>query len=315
MKLDFSDIKVLLIGDFMIDHYIMGTSNRVSPEAPVPVVTPEKEYSIPGGAGNVAMNLSSMGADVTCLGAIGDDIWGKKLLSILENEGINISGIKIIQNHLTTLKQRIYSDGKQVARLDTEKIINWEIDEDVTDIVKNYDIIILSDYNKGVLHNPELFLTLISVNQLSDENRLKSIIVDPKKDDFNHYHGVNIITPNLDELQKATKMKIDDNQSIIKACKKLIEEYCIEYVVAKKGDKGITIVGEHNFVKHIKPHTVENPDVTGAGDTVIAALSIAYAQTKDIELSAKVANAAAAIVVGKTGTATVTIDEIKKFEL
>ena len=312
MNLDFSEIKVLVIGDFMIDHYIMGESNRMSPEAPVPVVVPKEEYSIPGGAGNVAMNLKLMGADVTCVGCIGNDIWGEKLLSILKNEGINTE-IEIINDHPTTLKQRIYSDSKQVARLDTEKIINWEIDKDTTDIVENYDVLILSDYNKGVLHNPDLLLTLIDVSQLSPNNRLESIIVDPKKDDFNHYHGVNIITPNLDELQKATKMKIDNNESIIKACKKLIEEYCIEYIVAKKGAKGITIVGRDNFVKHIKPHNVENPDVTGAGDTVIAALSIAYAKTNDIEFSAKFANTAAAIAVSKAGTATVTIDEINKY--
>ena len=313
MNLDFSDIKVLVIGDFMIDHYIIGESNRMSPEAPVPVVVPKEEYSIPGGAGNVAMNLKLMGADVTCVGCIGNDIWGEKLLSILKNQGINTEKIEIIDDHPTTLKQRIYSDGKQVARLDTEKIINWEIDEDTTDIAENYDVLILSDYNKGVLHNPNLFLTLIDVSQLSPDNRLESIIVDPKKDDFSHYDGVNIITPNLDELQKATKMKIDDNESILKACKKLIEEYGIEYIVAKKGDKGITIVGEDNFVKHIKPHTVENPDVTGAGDTVISALSIAYAKTNDIEFSAKFANAAAAIAVSKAGTASVTFDEINNY--
>ena len=312
MNLDFSDIKVLVIGDFMIDHYIMGESNRMSPEAPVPVVVPKEEFSIPGGAGNVAMNLKLMGADVTCVGCIGNDIWGEKLLSILKNEGINTERIEIIDDHPTTLKQRIYSDGKQVARLDTEKIINWEIDDFTTDIAENYDVMILSDYNKGVLHNSDLFLTLISVSQLSPDNRLETIIVDPKKDDFYHYNGVNIITPNLDELHKATKMKIDDNESIIKACKKLIEEYCIEYVVAKKGDEGITVVGEDNFVKHIKPHTVENPDVTGAGDTVIAALSIAYAKTNDIEFSAKYANAAAAIAVDKTGTASVSTKEIEK---
>ena len=311
MNLDFSNIKVLVIGDFMIDHYIIGESNRMSPEAPVPVVVPKEEYSIPGGAGNVAMNLKLMGADVSCAGCIGNDIWGEKLLSILKNEGINTERIEIIDDHPTTLKQRIYSDGKQVARLDTEKIINWEIDDFTTDIAENYDVMILSDYNKGVLHNSDLFLTLISASQLSPDNRLETIIVDPKKDDFYHYEGVNIITPNLYELQKATKMKIDDNESIIKACRKLIEEYSIEYVVAKKGDKGITVVGEDNFVKHIKPHTVENPDVTGAGDTVIAALSIAYAKTNDIEFSAKFANAAAAIAVDKTGTASVSTKEIE----
>ena len=155
MNLDFSDIKVLVIGDFMIDHYIIGESNRMSPEAPVPVVVPKEEYSIPGGAGNVAMNLKLMGADVTCVGCIGNDIWGEKLLSILKNQGINTEKIEIIDDHPTTLKQRIYSDGKQVARLDTEKIINWEIDEDTTYIAENYDVLILSDYNLSLIHISE----------------------------------------------------------------------------------------------------------------------------------------------------------------
>ena len=299
MNLDFSDIKVLLIGDFMIDHYITGSSNRMSPEALVPVVIPKQDYSIPGGAGNVAMNLSLLGANVTCLGCAGNDIWGKKLLSILKNEGIKTEGIELIDDHPTTLKQRIYSDGKQVARLDTEKIINWQPNAEVQ---QNYDIIILSDYNKGVLSN--LWF---------DINNLENVIVDPKKDSFNHYRGANIITPNLNELKKASNIDIKDDKSIVDACNQLIKENNFNYIVAKKGDQGMTIIGKDNFVKHIKAHTVENPDVTGAGDTVISTLSLAYAQTKDIELSAKIANAAAAIVVGKPGTATLTIDEINNY--
>ena len=299
MNLDFSDIKVLLIGDFMIDHYIIGTSNRISPEAPVPVVIPEKDYSIPGGAGNVAMNLSLLGANVTCVGCAGNDIWGKKLLSILKNEGIKTEGIELIDDHPTTLKQRIYSDGKQVARLDTEKIINWQPNAEVQ---QNYDIIILSDYNKGVLNN--LWFNI---------NNLENVIVDPKKDSFNHYKGANIITPNLNELKKASNIDIKDDKSIVDACKQLIKENNFNYIVVKKGDQGMTIVGANNFVKHIQAHSVDKPDVTGAGDTVISVLSLAYAQTKDIELSAKIANAAAAIVVGKIGTATVTIEEINNY--
>ena len=299
MNLDFSDIKVLLIGDFMIDHYIIGTSNRISPEAPVPVVIPKKDYSIPGGAGNVAMNLSLLGANVMCVGCIGNDIWGEKLLSILKNEGIKTEGIELIDAHPTTLKQRIYSDGKQVARLDTEKIINWQPN---SELQQNYDIIILSDYNKGVLNN--LWF---------DISNLDNVIVDPKKDSFNHYRGANIITPNLNELKKASNIDIKDDKSIVDACNQLIKENNFQYIVAKKGNQGMTIVGADNFVKHIKAHAVENPDVTGAGDTVISALSLAYAQTKDIELSAKIANTAAAIVVGKIGTATVTIEEINNY--
>ena len=301
MNLDFSDIKVLLIGDFMVDHYIIGTSNRMSPEAPVPVVTPEKEYSIPGGAGNVAMNLCLMEADVTCIGCIGNDSWGKKLISILENEGINIENIEIIDNHPTTLKQRIYSDNKQVARLDTEKIIDWQSSPSIN---QSYDIIILSDYNKGVLNN--LWF---------DINNLDNVIVDPKKDSFSHYKGSKIITPNLNELQKVSNIDVNNDKSIVNTCNKLIKENNFEYIIAKKGNKGMTIVGKDNFLKHIEAHNVENPDVTGAGDTVIAALSISYAQTHDIEFSAKFANAAAAVVVGKNGTATATIQEIQELLL
>ena len=309
MNLDFSDIKVLLIGDFMIDHYIFGTSTRMSPEAPVPVIIPEKEYSIPGGAGNVAMNLAALGADITCLGCVGNDIWGKSLLSILENKGIKTEKIEIIDNYPTTLKQRIYLDDKQVTRLDTEKIINWKLDDiDTRNLVKKYDIMILSDYNKGVL-NFESFLINI---ERSYESRLKHIIVDPRKDDFSYYTGANIITPNLNELAKATTIKIPSNQSIVAACKHLSGNLTFEYIVAKKGDKGMIVVGKDNFIKHIDAHFVSTPDVTGAGDTVISALSLAYAQTNDIEFACNIANAAAAIAVRKPGTNTVTIKEIKE---
>ena len=300
MKLDFSDITILLVGDFMIDHYIMGTSNRLSPEAPVPVIVPEKEYSIPGGAGNVAMNLRAMGANVICLGVVGDDIWGKKLLSILSNEGINISGIETIKNHPTTLKQRIYSNERQVARLDTEKTVDWS-PKVSPNILDSCHACILSDYNKGVVNNIKLDIDIL--------------IVDPKKDDFSKYRNANIITPNLNELQRATKIPIKDNQSIIDACNELIKKHNFNYIVTKKGERGITIVGKNNFVSHIGAYLVDNPDVTGAGDTVVAALSLAYAQTKDIELSGKISNAAAAVVVKKPGTATTSINEIEELLL
>jgi rfaE bifunctional protein kinase chain/domain len=296
MNLDFSDIKVLLIGDFMIDHYIMGISSRMSPEAPVPVVVKKEEYSMPGGAGNVAMNLSSMGANVTCVGIVGNDNWGQKLLLILKNHDINVDYINRIDNHITTLKQRIYANAKQVARIDQEKYFEWNSPESFD--YTSYDVIILSDYNKGVINN---------INISGD-----LVIVDPKKDNFSLYKNAHIITPNLNELQQASRIKIKDDQSIIEACNDLIQKNNFNYVVVKKGNKGMTIVGKDNFVKHISAQFVENPDVTGAGDTVVSVLSIAYAQTQDIEMSAKIANAAAAIVVAKPGTAMVTVDELKK---
>ena len=217
----------------------------------------------------------------------------------LKNHYINTDYINRVDNHTTTLKQRIYSNGKQVVRIDQEKYFEWNPPESFEYI--DYDAIILSDYNKGVINNTNINGDLI--------------IADPKKDNFSVYKNAHIITPNLNELQQASRIKIKDDESVVDACNNLIEKNNFDYVVAKKGNKGMTIVGKNNFVKHIAAEFVENPDVTGAGDTVISVLSIAYAQTQDIEMSAKIANAAAAIVVGKPGTAMVTVDELEKSSL
>tara|TARA_Y100001980_G_C14550446_1_gene332975 strand:- start:1987 stop:2895 length:909 start_codon:yes stop_codon:yes gene_type:complete len=297
LKLDFSNIKILLIGDFMIDYYLMGVSSRMSPEAPVPVLNIENDYSIPGGAGNVAMNLSKLGANVACYGVIGDDLLGENLISILKSEGINVDGIVKINNHPTTTKQRIYSNGKQVVRIDKEKILTsykFEVNK-----IDDFHACIFSDYNKGV------------VNTINLDKEI--IVVDPKKSDFSEYKNAKIITPNLEELRKASKIKIIDDDSVVKACKILIDENNFEYIIAKKGSEGMTIVGKNNLVKHIPANYIKNPDVTGAGDTVISAFTLAYAKTKDIVFSCNFANNAAAAVVSKIGTATVTIDEINNY--
>ena len=303
MNLDFSDIKVLVVGDFMIDHYIMGESNRVSPEAPVPVVVPTEEFSIPGGAGNVAMNISTLGSEVTCLGVIGNDIFGKELIKIFNENNISSKYIETIENYSTTVKQRIYCNGIQVARVDKEEPVNWNPNQSENSLdFSDYDVVILSDYDKGVLVKP-WFLKPKNTN----------VLLDPKSGYEHLFMHSNIITPNLNELKKISGMNINNDDSIVNACNKLMKENTFDYIIAKKGDKGMTIVGNQNFIKHIDPNRVDNPDVTGAGDTVIAALSIAYAKTNDIEFSAKFANVAAAIAVDKTGTASVTIDEINNY--
>ena len=302
MNLDFSDIKVLLIGDFMIDHYVIGNSNRMSPEAPVPVVIPENEYFIPGGAGNVAMNLSKMGSKVTCMGAVGHDTFGESLVKELNKNNVNTEFIEVIPDHITTLKQRIYCNGTQIARVDKEKLLRLSPNSLKKINYTDYDIIILSDYNKGTLMLPWFF-----------KPKGINVILDPKNKSWEHlFIHSNIITPNINELEVLSEIAISNNDSILIACNKLIEEKNFDYVIAKKGDQGITIVGKQKFVKNIDPFNVENPDVTGAGDTVIAALSVAYAKTNDIEFSSKFANAAAANVVGKVGTAAANIRQIKE---
>ena len=310
MNLDFSSVEVLLVGDLMIDHYIMGTSNRMSPEAPVPVVVPQKEYSIPGGAANVAMNLSAMGANVTCLGVVGDDKWGINLINILNSNKINTSGIEIIKNHPTTIKKRIYSNKKQVVRLDIEEKIKWKPSRSTyDDIKKNYNIIIISDYDKGVIGKKSSIIKDLK-NKLIINTKVNKIYVDPKKADFRVYKGANIITPNLNELQRASGIKNLNDETVALACKKLIQEFNFDYVISKKGSKGMTIFGKNNLIKEISPRKVSNPDVTGAGDTVISVLSLTYYLLNDIERAARIANDAASKVVGKIGTATIKKKEV-----
>jgi rfaE bifunctional protein kinase chain/domain len=292
------DIKVLLIGDFMVDQYIFCSSTRMSPEAPVPVLKPYDEFIVPGGAGNVALNMSKLGAKVSCLGYIGSDSQGSELKKILNNERINTE--HLCQNgDLTTIKRRYYNNDKQVLRIDYENVLeDWC--PDISNInFDEYDVVILSDYNKGVLNNTWF-------SKIKNEN----IFVDPKKDDYSFYSNATIITPNLDELEKASKLIIDNNDTLVKVCQSIIEKTNLEYIIAKKGENGMTIVGKNGFISHIDGHQVNNPDVTGAGDTVIAALSLSYFKTKNIEKSAIIANAAAAIVVGKKGTSFATMEDI-----
>jgi len=294
----FQDIKVLLIGDFMVDQYIFCSSTRTSPEAPVPVLEPKDEFIVPGGAGNVALNISKLGASVSCLGYVGSDSHGSELKKILTNQKIDTE--HLYQNsELTTLKKRYYNNDKQVVRVDYEKVIeDWC--PDISNIkFDEYDVVILSDYNKGALNNKWF-------SNIKNEN----IFVDPKKDDFSFYSNAKIITPNLNELQKASKLRIDNNDTLIQACQSIIKKTNLEYIVAKKGENGMTVVGKNGFISHINPHKVNNPDVTGAGDTVIAALSLSFFKTKNIEKSAIIANAAAAVVVGKKGTSFATPEDI-----
>ncbi len=302
MKYNFNNLRVLLIGDLMIDHYTFGESKRISPEAPIPIITPKNIFSSLGGSGNVALNLSSLGANVDCLGFVGDDKWGDIIIKMLKENGIKTQLVQILKNHQTTLKKRVYLNDKQISRVDYEKIVNWTPNKISEINFENYDAIILSDYNKGVFNNPWL-----------EFSNLSNVFVDPKKDNFNYYKNSSIITPNEKELQKCSSTEIKNENDVIETCKNIILKHNINYVVAKRGKNGIIVVGKDNFVEIIKAHNVINPDVTGAGDTVIATLSLSYSKTKDIALSAQLANYAASIAVSKLGTANININDLNNY--
>lgn len=300
MSFDFKKLKVLVIGDLMIDNYIFGKSNRLSPEAPVPVIRPSRNYYTAGGAANVAMNISSLGAQVTCAGVIGDDDWGKKLLSLLKNENIDVQNIDIIPNFYTTLKQRIFLNETQIFRIDNENFL-----EKKCSFMKrnfdNFDVIILSDYNKGVL-----------TGRWFNKPEGSIVCLDPKKSLVNFNHS-DILTPNLSELAYLSKNKINSENDIVQSCKIILNKYNLEYIIAKRGSEGMTIVGNNNYVKHLKARFVKTADVTGAGDTVISSLSLAFAITKDIFQSAEFAINASALAVSKPGTSTITIQDINNY--
>lgn len=310
MKFNFSNVKALVVGDLMLDKYIFGKSNRLSPEAPVPVLLPIKKYSVPGGAANVAINLSSLNVMVTCLGIVGKDNIGKELIDQLNEKKINTEDIIKVKKIPTTLKERIYLNDKQILRIDEEKIINSvhneKLKKAILKIISTIDIIILSDYNKGVLNN-NIIDFIVS---LASEYKTP-VIVDPKKNDFSFYKGADIITPNFKEFSIASSLKKNSQKMIVQHAEKLIKKNKLKFIVITRGSKGMLIVGE-NYSKNFTAKNIEFPDVTGAGDTVVAILSILYALTKNIEFSVEIANEAAAYVVSKPGTSYTPFHDFKK---
>ena len=300
MNFNFQSIKVLVVGDLMIDNYIMGSSSRLSPEAPVPVIIPNNNYSIAGGAANVAMNMSSLGAQVSCAGVVGDDSWGEKLLSILNKEGIDCKNIDIIKNFNTTLKQRIFSNDEQIARIDNEENLEQKCSF-MDKSFDNYDVVVLSDYDKGVL-----------TTDWFKKPEGTTVLLDPKKS-FINFNRCDIITPNLNELKRLSGDDITSEDDIKESCDKILKKYNLQYIIAKRGSEGITIIGKNDYVKHLKAKFVKNADVTGAGDTVISSISLAYAVTNDIVKSTKFAINASGLAVSKPGTAIVTINEINNY--
>jgi D-glycero-beta-D-manno-heptose-7-phosphate kinase len=313
VSLDFSNTSILVIGDFMLDSFVMGSSNRISPEAPVPVVLEKEKSMVLGGAGNVVNNLSSLGCSKSqrhlfSCGVLGDDNAGKTILKKL-SEISSISGMIIDPNHISTIKERIFIDEEQVLRLDKEIKIDTNkyteaIEKYCSSVIQNTDIIIISDYNKGIVTNK---MVKLLINQARD-NSIK-VIIDPKKLDFSNYKNANIITPNLGELERAAKIKIKDDGQLESVCKALIKEHNFEFILATKSEKGMSLIGKDS-VCHIDPIHVENPDVSGAGDTVVATLASCLALGFDVNESAKIANIAASIVVAKPGTATIFLNEL-----
>ncbi|EQB35355.1 nucleotidyltransferase [Sulfurimonas hongkongensis] len=305
--------KILVIGDLMIDHYLWGSCERISPEAPVQVVDIAKETTLLGGAGNVINNLKALGADVSVCSVIGDDDNGVELKEMLSAISVDSSNIIVQKGRNTSKKSRIIAVSQQILRYDKEskdeikEESTFKIIESITKNIASFDTLILSDYGKGVL-TASLCQSVIT---LANENGVK-VLVDPKGNDFSKYRGAYLLTPNKKEAMLATNIDIKDDESLEAALVKLKDEVNLNISLITLSEGGIATY--ENELKRFATVAKEVFDVTGAGDTVIASIAFALSTSKSIEDAASFANLAAGVVVGKLGSATVTLDEIEEYE-
>jgi len=305
--------KILVIGDLMIDHYLWGSCERISPEAPVQVINVGDESMSLGGAGNVINNLNALGAQVDVISVIGNCETSGKLKVLLANIRVNTKYLITQNKRITTKKTRIISSQQQVVRYDHENTdeISDESQKSILasfeKLVSNYDAVLLSDYGKGVL-TIELTQSLIAI---ANDKNIK-VLVDPKGLDYSKYRGSYLLTPNKKEASEATKINITDDASLTKAITQLKTEYDLDVSLITLSEQGVAIYDDKLRVHPTVSREVF--DVTGAGDTVLASLGFALACGYKIDAAVEFANLAAGVVVGKIGSAIATLNEIIEYE-
>jgi D-beta-D-heptose 7-phosphate kinase/D-beta-D-heptose 1-phosphate adenosyltransferase len=307
----FSDCHVWVVGDLMLDEYVWGDVARISPEAPVPVLAVAREEYTLGGAGNVAANLVALGARVTVAGVAGDDRHGRLLRQRFQDLGIDAEGVVVEPERPTTRKTRIVAARQQVLRIDREisRPVGSEtvaaILRRIEDGIASAGAVLVSDYGKGLLTRE-----LLGGVMAAARRRGKPVLVDPKGDDYRRYAGATLITPNRKEAAQAAGIAIVDEASLHRAAAILHERSGVDRLVVTCGPEGMVLFEKGRMPRAIRSEARQVFDVSGAGDTVIAVLGLALAAGADWIEAAGLANAAAGIVVGKVGTATVSRKEL-----
>lgn len=308
----FARVRVLVIGDLMLDQFIWGRVDRISPEAPVPVVQVTNESVHLGGAANVVHNIRALGGKAAACGVIGSDEAGRRLLGELRAIGAGSSGVVAAKSFATIRKTRIVAHNQQVVRVDREQRSPGEAAVErliayVRRQAKTFDVVVVSDYGKGAITG-EL---LGELRALRDKHGLR-VVVDPKRLNYANYGGITLATPNLAEAADASGIEVDDDRSLRQAAKGLLQRWAAEAVLVTRGERGMTLVQGKGRVHHFPASARQVYDVTGAGDTVTATCALALAAGASFEDAAVLANAAAGIVVTKLGTATATVAEMRK---
>lgn len=307
----FARVRVLCLGDVMLDRFVTGAAKRISPESPVPVLSVTGSTTLAGGSANVARNIASLGGRCTLIGVTGQDMGGVELCRILEETGGITPALVVAPKRLTTEKVRFVAQGQHMLRSDREDAspLTPEIEEAVirriADTLSEHDVLVLSDYAKGTL-TPKVIRHAVELAKA----RGIAVIVDPKASDLSRYDGATLVTPNLHEVWMATGIQGEDDAAAEAAGRKVLADTNIGAVLITRSEKGMTLVQRSGAPVHIPTFAREVADVVGAGDTVIAALSLVIGAGGALEEAANIANAAAGLVVAKRGTATVSRPEL-----
>ena len=309
----FSGRRLIVLGDMMLDEFIWGEVRRISPEAPVPVVEVKRETLQAGGAGNVVSNLIELGATAIPVGIIGDDEGGSRMRDLFLHRGAEVSSLLTVPGRPTTRKTRIVAHSQQMVRADRED--RSPVDSGIEEaILRKFraalefaDAVIISDYDKGLL-TPNLLREAITATHAAG----KQVSLDPKIRNFQHYREVDVITPNQIEAERATGIEIVDQETLVAAAQRIRQMLDCRHVLITRGEHGMSLLEESGLLINIPTTAREVYDVTGAGDTVIATLTLALASGATPEEAAIIANQAAGIVVAKVGTATASRAEIER---
>ena len=299
-------VRALVLGDVMLDRYVYGSVERMSPEAPIPVLRQTSQRAMAGGAGNVARNLAALGSKIVLIGVVGDDAAGRDLEAMLADEHNVASRLVVDPTRQTTVKTRFVAERQQLLRVDGEdpKPVNMETVAALLSALKaalgSVDIVLFSDYAKGALSDQVLARAIAMVHGAG-----KRLLVDPKSRDFRRYAGADLLTPNRSELLAATGLAGEDDDTIVAAARMTIAAAGVGAVLATRGARGMTLVERGREPLHLAAEAREVFDVSGAGDTVIATLAAALGAGADLPRGARLANTAAGIAAGKLGTAVV----------
>jgi D-beta-D-heptose 7-phosphate kinase/D-beta-D-heptose 1-phosphate adenosyltransferase len=309
----FPQRKILVLGDIMVDEYIWGVVSRISPEAPVPVVEVEDENIRLGGAANVVANIRALRGQADLVGVAGGDSMAERLLHEIEQIGVKLDGIVVDRSRKTTIKTRVVAGSQHVVRFDRESTedlddgLGGRIQELVQDRLDHVDALVISDYGKGVI-NARLLEVVVPLARA----RGVVTVVDPKINHFDLYRQVSVLTPNHREAMAAWGRPIRGEADVAAAGRHLLDRLKVQAVLVTRGERGMSLYEGNGRVSQIPAVAKEVFDVTGAGDTVVGSMALALASRATMVEAAQVANHAAGVVVGKRGTATVSLAELKR---